>query len=266
MLLWISIILQAGILLLLYVIATKIKLRFADFDRKFEKLEILAKKNINIQERNISFIENKATEIQNTAGIYLLDFKFPVFFGEWAIDSNLGKFLIDYIIEHKPQNILEIGSGTSTVLISKLMSKLEYTHNHLVVDHEEKYLRKTSEILTLNSINTHTKLLWLPLERKTILGEEYLYYRNLEEEIGDICLDFVIIDGPPESTGNLARFPALPLLHEKLSKNAVLILDDYCREQEKAIVSKWLSLYPDFSLEIIEKGHQCAILRKKGSS
>lgn len=55
-------------------------------------------------------------------------------------------------------------------------------------------------------------------------------------------VDLLVIDGPPEATGNWARYPALPLLREKLRSGAVVVLDDTHRADERAILEAWAHL------------------------
>src|SRR5690606_18547556 len=52
-------------------------------------------------------------------------------------------------------------------------------------------------------------------------------------------IDLLIVDGPPATTGQLARYPALPLLAERLSPGAVVVLDDAERDAEAEIARRW---------------------------
>jgi hypothetical protein len=55
-------------------------------------------------------------------------------------------------------------------------------------------------------------------------------------------LDVLLVDGPPGSTGALARFPAYPLLREKLAPSALILIDDVHRNDERSAVDKWIEL------------------------
>lgn len=67
----------------------------------------------------------------------------------------------------------------------------------------------------------------------------------------------MFVHGPPGDTQSKARYPALPLCHSLLSKDAIVILDDYYREDEKEMATLWAERYPGFTLRIVphEKGH-----------
>ena len=63
---------------------------------------------------------------------------------------------------------------------------------------------------------------------------------KLDNLPNEIEADLLVIDGPPQNTAELARYPALPLLHKHLNKNSFIILDDAHRDGEIEIVKRWL--------------------------
>src|SRR6185295_577572 len=76
-------------------------------------------------------------------------------------------------------------------------------------------------------------------------------------------IDLLVVDGPPGDVGDLARYPALPLLHERLSDNAVILLDDASRRDMRLILDLWLREFDNFDLERIDTEKGAAILRKR---
>ena len=54
----------------------------------------------------------------------------------------------------------------------------------------------------------------------------------------------VAIDGSPESTGRLARYPAGPLLFNRLNNGGAVFLDDASRADEKEIITLWMQENP----------------------
>jgi hypothetical protein len=61
----------------------------------------------------------------------------------------------------------------------------------------------------------------------------------------------------------MARFPALPLLRERLSDRAVVVLDDLIRSDEQEIVSRWLTAYPELDDQRLKLEKGVAILRRR---
>ena len=76
-------------------------------------------------------------------------------------------------------------------------------------------------------------------------------------------IDFLIIDGPPSKGSHYARYPAIPLLFDKLSKDAIIILDDSKRKMEQEIVEKWKKEFDCFNFEYLDNDKGLYILRKK---
>ncbi|MGI9528709.1 MAG: hypothetical protein ACR2NG_03285 [Acidimicrobiia bacterium] len=66
----------------------------------------------------------------------------------------------------------------------------------------------------------------------------------------------MIVDGPPGTTGPLARYPAVPILFDRLSPSALIFLDDAYREDEQESVRRWLDETGGISLPVpeLEKG------------
>ncbi|WP_022948510.1 class I SAM-dependent methyltransferase [Methylohalobius crimeensis] len=262
---WIIFILLIILISIQIYIGLKLKYRFCDQDRRFEKIESKLLKATAKQDNLANLIHEKSVEIQNSSSLLALDLNYPVFFGDWSIDSHLAKFIVQHLSIHKPKCILEIGSGSSTILIGKIAKILGYSPKHIAIDHDIKYLEATKVNAKLNNLNNDIDFIHLPLEKINLSNKEFVYYKNLPKSLIDNRPDLIIVDGPPANTCKHARLPALPIIYNYISDNAVIVLDDYCRQEEKEIVDQWMNQYHDFDLETIQQGHQCAILKRKKS-
>jgi hypothetical protein len=79
-------------------------------------------------------------------------------------------------------------------------------------------------------------------------------------------IDLLTVDGPPEATGSLARYPAVPALMEMLADDAVVLVDDADRVDEQAATRLWTHRFPQlrgFAVENCEKGCSAFIVTKK---
>lgn len=262
--LWMIFIAVSLLIIIQLYIAIKLKARFSDQDRRFEKLEEKINESVGRSNKILKEIQERSIEIQNSAVLSSsLDLDYPIFYDGWSIDSHLARFLVEYITVHKPKSILEFGSGTSTIVIAKIIQKLNYSAVHISIDHDKTYIEKTKLIASLNKL-TNISFNYAPLQKIIISGQEYMFYHGIKEILGDNRPDLVLIDGPPGQTCKHARFPALPLIYEAIENNATIILDDYIRDDEKEIVTMWKNMYPMLDLvEVLNQGHQCAVLRKK---
>lgn len=152
--------------------------------------------------------------------------------------------LSDLVRQRKPKNILEIGSGTSTVWMATFAASVDA--QLVSVDHLEEYRELTQQSLRDFGLEERVDLRLAELTGIEINGEATQWYAP--DRFDDLCdIDMVIVDGPPESTGPNPRFPAFPLLRDKLSPGALIVVDDLHREQETQMVDAWLEQCEDLS-------------------
>ena len=148
------------------------------------------------------------------------------------------KAMVDEYYTHKPEVIVEVGSGVSSIILSETLMADKSTAKHYALDHLEKYADLTREKVK----NANSEVLYAPLKAYTIDNQSWKWYDTSVLD-GIDKIDMLVIDGPPENIQSMARYPALPLLMEKLSENAVIILDDTNRKDEQQIIKQWSAKY-----------------------
>ncbi len=206
-------------------------------------------------------INSMTAECLNATSLTTLGLKFPVFLGGWSIDSFLGRYLIQHLLEYRPKCIVELGSGSSTILIARTLQILDEKDTaHIAVDHEAKYLGLTRDTAQLNGVAEGVEFLHCPLVRYESLDK--LWYGGLAEKLAGRKIDLLIIDGPPAPLQPMSRYPALPLLKEHLAEHCTIILDDAIRDEEQAIARRWVNENPGFELTLSLDGHGLAILKR----
>jgi hypothetical protein len=137
--------------------------------------------------------------------------------------------------------ILECGSGLSTLLIgavaqSRGMRMFSLEHEPRWAQRVQKYLHKYrifSVTVALAPLRSYGDFDWYSLP-------------SLQTLPGKIAL--VICDGPP-GTSRGGRYGLIPVMHEKLRSDCVILLDDGARDAERVIASRWgrlLSARPEF--------------------
>ena len=180
--------------------------------------------------------------------------------GGWAIAPDFANLLISHIHEHAPKVILELGSGTST-LIAAYGVKEHGEGKIYSLEHSKECATNTTNMLKKHGLQDMAEVIHAPL-KTIVLGEEkWLWYDT--QQISSIpAIDLLIVDGPPKKIQKMGRYPALPLLFEKLSENATVLLDDSKRKDETKIVERWLSNFHELQCEWVETERGTAILRK----
>jgi predicted O-methyltransferase YrrM len=179
----------------------------------------------------------------------------------WAISPDFATLLAGVILRWKPSTIVELGSGISTIICGYALNA-QQNSNVFSFEHSEKYAKSTTEYLCTHKLDTIATVYYAPLESIMIANETWLWYDIKQAEQIE-SIDLLVVDGPPSKVGALARYPALPIFFDKLSDNALIIVDDFTREDETIIVMRWID---EFDLEVVEtianeKG--AVILRKR---
>jgi len=207
------------------------------------------------EKNNFSQIES-FMNIQN-----VLDIRFPLpKMRGWAISPDFAELLLREILIHKPKNVVEFGSGVSTLIIGYALEKNEQG-KLTSFDHDMHYGAKTIQNIHLHGLESYAEVISAPITEMNINDRVCKWYDIDIKKIPD-KIDMLIIDGPPAGTGFEARYPALPFLIDYLADDAIVIMDDGIRQDEKDICAHWVEEYPEFKSEYIETEKGVFILKK----
>ena len=165
--------------------------------------------------------------------------------GGWALDPTAVLALLDLVERRRPERVLELGSGASSVWLGYGLERLG-SGRLVSIDHEERYAEATREHVHRHGLDELVEVRIAPLTDAGLPGHEALWYDvSVFDDVTDI--DLLIVDGPPKATGRTSRYPALPKLVPHLSGSATVAIDDGSRPDEKAIVQRWREEFPELS-------------------
>ncbi len=154
------------------------------------------------------------------------------------------------------KNILEFGSGVSSIRMARAFPET----NIVSIDHDLKYYRKTHTLKRKYCPGSNLNILFSPLRYQWSSGSLFLSYAK--NKFSGI-FDCVIIDGPQSWLTLRGREVCLYKVYENLRIGAVVVLDDYSREEEKTVLKNWLLTYPgSFRVDVVEEGHHLVFLTK----
>jgi hypothetical protein len=177
--------------------------------------------------------------------------------GGWALSPRGMLQAIDLVSQPEVELAVECGSGTSTLFLARAL-QLKGSGTLIALEHLDEFCQATNEALKLHGLEDVAEVRHAPLVEVEIEGASYLWYDvSTIKDVHDV--DLMIVDGPPGHTGSRARFPAYPLLRDKLSSTAMILVDDLQRSDEQAVVDAWLKL-GELS-DISASGGEQAILR-----
>jgi hypothetical protein len=178
----------------------------------------------------------------------------------WAIAPDFANLIVSNIYEFRPKVILEAGCGISTLIAAYCLKEIG-VGTIVSLENTEKFAVTTADHVLKHGLQDFAEVVHAPIEEIPIGQETWLWYDT--QQIKHLTsIDMLIIDGPPSHIQKMARYPALPLLFRILNENAVVLLDDSNREDERKIVARWLREFPDLQCEWIGTEKGAAILRK----
>ena len=208
----------------------------------------------------IRFQDARTQALFNIHSMIEADLPIPYLTG-WAAFPELINAILTEVKGLNPNHILEIGSGSSTILTSYML-KDTGSGRITSLDHDNNYGLITKSELFKRGLSDQAKVVFSPLVNHEIDGLTYSWYDISKLDLENMVIDMLVIDGPPVQTNKHARYPALPLFYKNLSEKAVVILDDAGRSEEKEIVEMWLKEYPEFKHVFIPTEKGISVLKR----
>ncbi|MFD0775935.1 class I SAM-dependent methyltransferase, partial [Streptomonospora algeriensis] len=178
----------------------------------------------------------------------------------WAASPDVLRILVRAVERHRPELVVECGSGASSVWLGYALRRAG-AGRLVALEHEERYAELSRHLVRDHGLEDVVEIRYAPLTDWTAPAEEDgaprsrpWYDTAAVEDLHDIGLVFV--DGPPEATARLARYPAVPVLIPRCAPDAVIVLDDVSRPGEREIAKRWITEFPELSAhdEPAEKG------------
>ena len=156
----------------------------------------------------------------------------------WAASPDVLKWMTTWMRDHQPRLVIECGSGTSTVLFGYLAQQTG-VGRVVALEHDQRYAKQTRELAVRHGVAEWVEVRDARLQPWQHGDETWDWYDlTATEDLDEIGLLFV--DGPPVSSGKLARYPAGPLLVTRLARDGIAVLDDARRTDETRVSDRWL--------------------------
>lgn len=173
----------------------------------------------------------------------------------WSISEASFEYISGLISARGYRSMVEFGSGNSTARWLLAFPELSVTS----IEHDRRYFLETLRHLQELGLGNRVQLNHAPLRKFWFHGRRFHSYA--QPALPESC-DIVIIDGPPFHTRR-GREACLYFIYNSLKVGGLVVLDDARREDEKATVANWLTVYPDsFSYSYEDVGNGLAVLTK----
>lgn len=166
-----------------------------------------------------------------------------------------------------PVTIVDLGSGSSTVLDALVLQSTGRGGHVFALEADPATAAETRAALALHGVRNIATVVDAPLTQVKLPDGTASPWYAMSQLTGITEIDILFVDGPEGSAAGLARFPAFPLLAERLKPGALVVLDDTNRADEKAIVRLWKELeVAGRRLEIIREHNRSTVMRVVGVS
>lgn len=176
---------------------------------------------------------------------------------DWSAAPDFLGLVAERCLSKKPAVIVECGSGISTLVLARCCQI--NGHGHVVsLENGAEYADATTKNIEALDLGEYASVIHAPLVEYDLNGHKHTWYSL--DKLNVPAIDMLVIDGPPAVFDSEARYPALPLLHERLAQHCVVYLDDANRTGERVIVKRWSDKFPELSSRYVECERGCAVL------
>ena len=175
----------------------------------------------------------------------------------WSAAPDFLKRIVEHAQTAKPTTIVECGSGVTTLMLARCC-ELNGGGRVFSLENGAEYAEKTRSEIARYGLDKYATVVYAPLTKQTVNGREYQWYAL--ENLLARNIDMLVIDGPPGFIQRHSRYPALPLLYDRLAEDCVVFLDDAGRPDEREIVAMWQADFPGMAHEYLSTERGCSIL------
>ncbi|WP_067970556.1 class I SAM-dependent methyltransferase [Nocardiopsis trehalosi] len=174
----------------------------------------------------------------------------------WAASPDVLRLLVEEIRDRAPKLVVECGSGASSVWLGYALRR-SGNGRLVAIEHDERYAELSRDLVAAHGLGDIVEVRHAPLREWTPPGggDPQPWYDT--EALGDLDgIDVLFVDGPPARTAPQSRYPAGPVLLPRCSADAVVVIDDTVRGDERATSDRWVAEHPGLRYRSVplEKG------------
>lgn len=179
-------------------------------------------------------------------------------FEQWPPDPTSVLELCSLVLRHRPTFVLELGAGVSTIWLGHAMA---YAGDGRVVslEHRADRVGWVNDMINSHGITTVCEARPAPITDVRTGDEAFGWYdTEMLTDLKDI--DFVIANGPTGDGSHDGRYPALPMLLDRLASGALIAVANVDRPGQLRTADLWLREHPELSA-VTSTPSQMAVLR-----
>jgi predicted O-methyltransferase YrrM len=166
--------------------------------------------------------------------------------GSWKADTGFLHLLVDTIEAKRPQNVVELGAGASSLVVARALQR-NGGGKLVSCDQHAGFVASTRQWLHDNGVDADLRATPFKPSPNGWPGVWY-DHGHLPPEI-----DLLIVDGPPWAIHPYVR-GAADSLFDRLPVGGTVLLDDAARPGERVVARKWRKRWPNFEFRLIQVG------------
>ena len=202
-------------------------------------------------------------EVASIAMVSAMDTPYPLpLGGKWALGWDAAAILAREVGSTRPDTVVELGSGASSIVIG-LQLRRAGRGRLITLDHEPDFAAITRRHVAALGLDPWVTVLDAPLVDCQV-GDEWYRWYELPHALASLeHIDLLVVDGPPQKIDRAGtpRYPALPMLGDRLGRGTTVFVDDASRDAERQMLDRWQREEPRWARETIATKHGTAILR-----
>lgn len=155
--------------------------------------------------------------------------------GRWAVGYNYLYVLIRILEVLKPNEILELGLGQSSKVLSSYFKNNKCEGFYDIVEQDKEWISffiQENQLNNIENITIHNR----NINTISYEGSDVFVYEKFDSVVNNKRYSLISIDGPWGSDGH-SRIDLLNYIPQILQDDFVIIIDDYNRDGEKTMVS-----------------------------
>lgn len=183
----------------------------------------------------------------------------------WGAHAETLALLSALIQWISPRQVLEFGSGLSTLVMAMTLNKLG-SGRLLSIDESQRFASRTRGWLEEEGLALRAGVEHCPVGMQHLHGSDVHCYElgSAMDEVDG--LDLVFVDGPnsmPLIGHPGARFGTLPLIRDHLAPGAWILLDDARRRSERRVAARWAAMEGIEAVGMLPTGRGLMLLRNR---
>lgn len=159
--------------------------------------------------------------------------------GSWKADTGLLHSIVDTIFEQRPNVVVELGAGASTLCVAQALKLAGGTGRLVSYDQHGDFVGAVRNWLSDHDLKADV--------RHAPLVAHDGQWASLWYDLHGIpdCIDLLLIDGPPWALGPTIREGASRLF-SRVPVGGIVMLDDAARPGERLVARNWRRDWPQF--------------------